>query len=139
MLDAGLEEITDVWEGIYDAVESAEASMLRIAHCLRAERECVTLLDPPRLSNLRAERTRLVAELEAGEGYRRALLNQAWQSPGGGDQLPLELPEALRALVESEGADVQRLRDLASELEALHDVVRELHYLNRLLLASGQI
>ena len=137
MLNATPEVQAESWDAVYETVQSTQIAMLQIADCLRAERECVTLFDAPRLLKVLASREAAVADFESGRVPRRRALEQAWTSCELPGHLPDDMATALRGFTEGAGADRARLRDAASELEVLADVIRELHEMNRGLLEQA--
>lgn len=114
-----------------------ERLLNEIVGSLQEERFYLSTFDTPQLLLSMGRRTELIGRLEVICKPREELCRRIWKKINSEFEMPLEIPSFLRALGKNLGADWDYLNERAQRLEALLEVIAEIHEVNQRLIRTS--
>lgn len=122
-----------------ESLSRTERQLVELTECLQKEREYVTVFDVEALLESVDTKQELIDQMEGERTERREILAELWAST---EYREAPMPEQIPALLRQVSDDLpsslgKELREAASRLDALMDVVQELNTVNHSLVSRS--
>jgi len=117
-------------EELLSCLQRDEETLVQLVEVLQQERKAITEFDASELLVVVARKGRLLEQVRLDAPARRQFFKLIWVAVGRTAELPEDVPSVLSELSEELPEIGDELTERASRLDALLDVVTELHQVN---------